>query len=54
MKLSLFYVMAVIKKISITNMKEVLHLKKRFMEAKLIAMIVTMSFYFDETLILCF
>ena len=41
-----------IEKISMKNMKKVLYLKRSFIEAKLIAMMMTMTFFFDETLIL--
>ena len=43
--------MTAIKKISMKNMKKVLYLKRSFMEVKLIAMMMTMTFYFDKTLI---
>ena len=52
MKSSLFYVMTEIKKISMKNMEKVLYLTRISMEAKLIAMMVTMTFFFDETFIL--
>ena len=42
----------VTKKILTKNMKKVLYLKRSFMEAKLITILMTMTFYFDETLLL--
>ena len=45
-EIKLILSMTVIKEISMKNMKKVLHLKRSCMEAKLIAMLMTMTFYF--------